>query len=1136
MDSTSTLWEPVSPLDSTAWLGARIGSLLLGSSKVGMCARHAKQRVDMGQCAGTVQAQVEREVDLAVANRCEEADAWNRSIWPSKARRNREPWHAAGACNAAYGRIFMAGGSHELRERLSSVEVVLGAVPDGEDVCDLVARVLNLEASLLHIQESLMEEMAQIRKNNEDLRYEIIILRRAMASSSEVVPQRPLVRVPEPKSFGGTRSAKELENFLWDMEQYFVAAKVPETEKVTISSMYLIGDAKLWWRTRMVDDANAGRQKIDTWDRLKKEMKDQFLLDNTSWIARDGLKRLKQSGSVRDYVKEFSSLMLDIQNMSEEDKLYNFLYDLQPWAQVELRRQNVRDLPSAITAADALVDLCMSKENLNMSSSSKSNFVRKDKKGDWKKEGKKDAKKKDSGNNHGKGKAEHSAKLNALLLGDKEDDYEHEVATLVNPLKLLNTIVAYEPLELLTNMSEDMVRAHSQLLHVSVMLNRKSAYAMVDTGATHTFVSAKLVQEYGLSIRKCPKYIKSVNAKAQAIVGMAYNVPLTVGTQVGKANMMVIPLEDFQIILGMDFLRKTKTVPMPHLDGVMAMQESNPCFVSAMHPYGKDQNKGKTNIISAISLEKGLRRGETTYLAALIDAKPDQNVELPVGIQDILLKFEDARWQEFLAEYDFDWEHKPGKHNQVADALSRKEVFATFYSISRVESDMLDRIKAVAASDIAYGKLVQQVRDGVIRRYWIEDDLLVYKGGRVFVPAAGGLRKELLKETHDPLWAGHPGVERMLALLARSYIWTKMENDVEAYVKTCLVDGMSSIMVVVDRFSKYAIFIAAPSACPSDVAAELFYRHVVKFFGLPNDIVSDRDTRFTGRFWTALFNMMGTDLKFSTANHPQTDGQTERINHVLEEYLRHYVTASQKNWLGLLDSAQFCYNLHKSSATEKSPFEIVMSEQPTTPMEIAKQKSGGKCLAAYRYAREKQELLEEAQDTKRIEGQNSYAVERKTQVRGYMGKRCYFVAIREVDPSILTEAIDEGVDFFWWGWFVSPLDSTAWLGARIGSLLLGSSKVGMSARHAKQRVDMGQCAGTVQAQIEREVDLAVANRCEEADAQNRSIWPSMARRNREPWHAAGACNAAYGRMQQKGLFRPKPMKQNHGQHKGAGWL
>ncbi|KAG6482740.1 hypothetical protein ZIOFF_059378 [Zingiber officinale] len=394
--------------------------------------------------------------------------------------------------------------------------------------------------------------------------------------------------------------------------QYFVAAKVPETEKVTIASMYLIGDAKLWWQTRMVDDANAGRQKIDMWDRLKKEMKDQFLPGNTSWIARDGLKRLKQSGSMRDYAKEFNSLMLDIQNMSEEDKLYNFLYGLQPWAQVELRRQNVKDLPSAIVAADALVDLHMSKENLNTSLSSKSIFFHKDKKGVWKKEVKKDAKKKDPGNNHGKGKAEHSAtlgkanlknqgcflcngphfakdcpkreKLNALLLGDKGEEYEQEVATLVNPLQLLNTIIDYESIELLTNMSEDMVRTHSLLLHISVMMNGKSANAMVDIGATHTFVSAKLVQDYELSISKCPKYIKSMNAKAQAVVD-----------------------ED-------------SAVPMPHLDGVM----------------------GKTDIIYAISLEKCLRRGETTYLVALIDAKPDQNVELPIGVQDILSKFEDV--------------------------------------------------------------------------------------------------------------------------------------------------------------------------------------------------------------------------------------------------------------------------------------------------------------------------------------------------------------------------------------------------------------------------------------------------------------------------------------------------------------
>ena len=95
------------------------------------------------------------------------------------------------------------------------------------------------------------------------------------------------------------------------------------------------------------------------------------------------------------------------------------------------------------------------------------------------------------------------------------------------------------------------------------------------------------------------------------------------------------------------------------------------------------------------------------------------------------------------------------------------------------------------------------------------------------------------------------------------------------------VDGKASIMVVVDRFSKYSVCIAAPELCSSEVAADLFYKYVVKYFGVPADIVSDRDTRFTLWFWTTLFNIFGTELKLSISNHPQTDGQTERINHLL---------------------------------------------------------------------------------------------------------------------------------------------------------------------------------------------------------------------------------------------------------------
>jgi ribonucleotide monophosphatase NagD (HAD superfamily) len=86
----------------------------------------------------------------------------------------------------------------------------------------------------------------------------------------------------------------------------------------------------------------------------------------------------------------------------------------------------------------------------------------------------------------------------------------------------------------------------------------------------------------------------------------------------------------------------------------------------------------------------------------------------------------------------------------------------------------------------SFYKLVELVREGTIQRYWLEQDLLYAKGGRIFV-LKGALQKYLMTETHDPQWAGHPGRERMVALLSQTYYWPKMEDDVELYVRTCLV-------------------------------------------------------------------------------------------------------------------------------------------------------------------------------------------------------------------------------------------------------------------------------------------------------------------------------------------------------------
>ncbi|CAM8878010.1 unnamed protein product [Rhodiola kirilowii] len=357
-----------------------------------------------------------------------------------------------------------------------------------------------------------------------------------------------------------------------------------------------------------------------------------------------------------------------------------------------------------------------------------------------------------------------------------------------------------------------------------------------------------------------------------------------------------------------------------------------------------------------------------------------------------------ARWQDFLAEFDYIMEYKHGRTNVVADALSRKAELA---SISQVTSPLLEKIKEGLGADDQAQTILALINEGKTRRFWQEDGLIYTKGRRIFVPRWSNLRRELIKECHDSLWAGHPGFRRMLALLKSVYYWPKMREGVEEYVRTCLVcqqdkpvqhrpggllnplsipekpfesvlmdfitslpksEGFGSIIVVIDRFSKYVTFVAASSECSAEETARLFLANVVKLWDVPKDIVSDRDPRFTGRFWTELFRMLGTELSFSTSFHPQSDGQTERFNALLEQYLRHYVSANQKDWAKLLDVAQFSFNLQQSEATNKSPFEVVLGQQPNTPLSLAAPYKGAS-PAAFKFTKAWHEQAELARES-----------------------------------------------------------------------------------------------------------------------------------------------------------------------------
>lgn len=168
------------------------------------------------------------------------------------------------------------------------------------------------------------------------------------------------IKPPKPRDYSGARDAKEVDNFLFDMEQYFRICQLSDDQKVDTAIMYLSEDAKLWWRTKHAD-IEAGRIKIDTWAEFKEELKEQFYPVNTAFVARMKLQECRQKGSLRNYVKEYSAIMLDITDMNEKDRVFNFVNGLKEWAQREILRQNIDTLAAAMCAAERLMDYSVGK-------------------------------------------------------------------------------------------------------------------------------------------------------------------------------------------------------------------------------------------------------------------------------------------------------------------------------------------------------------------------------------------------------------------------------------------------------------------------------------------------------------------------------------------------------------------------------------------------------------------------------------------------------------------------------------------------------------------------------------------------------------------------------------------------------
>jgi hypothetical protein len=312
--------------------------------------------------------------------------------------------------------------------------------------------------------------------------------------------------------------------------------------------------------------------------------------------------------------------------------------------------------------------------------------------------------------------------------------------------------------------------------------------------------------------------------------------------------------------------------------------------------------------------------------------------------------------------------YRKGSENLAADALSRVGHLMSIQACTEIKPAWLQEVLNTYVTDLDAQRRLTEL--AVIspdnQGYALTNGLIRYRG-RVWVGANSALQTKLIAALHASAIGGHSGVEVTFQRLKGLFAWSGMKTSVQAFVKQCdvcqhakhlnqhpqgllqplpvpegpwkditidfveglpLSEGANTILVIVDRFTKYAHFVPMKHPFTAPQVARVFIDSVVKLHGMPKSIVSDRGSIFTSIFWRQLFQKLGTKLKFTTAYHPQTDGQTERVNQSLEMYLRCSIQENSKNWKQWLSLAEFWYNSCTHSSIGMSPFKALYGHEP----------------------------------------------------------------------------------------------------------------------------------------------------------------------------------------------------------------
>ena len=279
-------------------------------------------------------------------------------------------------------------------------------------------------------------------------------------------------------------------------------------------------------------------------------------------------------------------------------------------------------------------------------------------------------------------------------------------------------------------------------------------------------------------------------------------------------------------------------------------------------------------------------------------------------------------------------------------------------------------LKDLYASDEDFQIIWNQLQHGDLVPSYVIKEGFLFMQNKLCVTKE--LRTKVMEECHVPPFMGHRGILTTTQAMENHFFWPSMRKDIEKYVSECLncqkvkfdrhkpagllqplpipnipwesiandfifglpksVNGHDGIWTIIDRFRKQVHFIPVKNNINAKQMARLFIQHIFKNNGLPQSIIGDRDPRTTSLFWRALFDNLGTKLKFSSAYHPQTDGQSEIANLTILDMLKCYAHETQTQWEKYLPLVEFAYNNTVHSSIGKAPFEIIYGKPLLLPI------------------------------------------------------------------------------------------------------------------------------------------------------------------------------------------------------------